>query len=142
MIDAELLIKTLLDRDMPAGATAVPSIDVDVMDVFPMITFHVSVGQAIDNSSPPQGWTVTLDLDVFDDDLDDAKALAFAVYDIVHAWADGFAIPPAIVNDVGYVSHDSVEDNSIFTRVLTVDVESKQVTQYAGSFDLILRPRK
>ena len=142
MIDAEAVIYQLLVRDLPDDVTVRPAIDVDAMDVFPMVTFHVNVGQAVDNASPPRAWTVTLDLAVFDDDLDDAKDLSFALYDIVWAWGNGFSAPPAIVDDVGGVSHDSVEDNSIFTRILTLDIESKQVTQYAGSFDLILRPSK
>lgn len=142
MIDVDALLYQLLIRDAPDGAEVRPAIDVDALDVFPLITFHVSVGASVDNASPPQAWTVTLDLTIFDDDLDDAKALAFDLYDVVHGWADGFALPPAIIAGVGSVAHDSVEDNSIFTRILTLDIESKQVTQYAGSFDLILRPSK
>jgi hypothetical protein len=142
MIDAEKLIYDLLTRDLDDGVTVMPAIDVDVMDTLPLVTFHVTVGQAIDNSSPPQGWVVTLNLDVFDDDLDDAKNLSFALYDVVWAWGNGFANPPALIEDVGGVAHDSVDDNSIFTRVLTVEVESKRVTQYAGSFELTLRPSK
>jgi hypothetical protein len=139
MIDAELLIKTLLDRDTPEGVLILPAIDgIEYPGVFPLMTFAVSVGQAIDNHAPPAGWEATLDLNIIDDDLDDAKALAFAVYDAVWAWADPFSPSVGIVANVGSVN--DVGDNSIFTRVSTVEVESKWVTQYAGSFGLTLRP--
>ncbi|WP_382307283.1 hypothetical protein [Herbiconiux sp. UC225_62] len=139
MIDAEVLAKKLLDAAVPDGVTVMPDIDADAWDEFPLVTFRISVGQAVDNHAPPSAWIATLDINILDDDLDDAKALARGLYGAIWEWADPFA-GKNIVEDVGSVN--DIEDQSIFTRVATVEVESKWVTQYAGSFSLTLRPSK
>jgi hypothetical protein len=136
VIDAEVLAYRLLERDQ-ADATVRSDIDVTVMDEFPFVSFSIVVGEAIDNHAPPSGWTASLTINIFDDDLDDAKARARAVYDAVWAWADEFA-GLGIIPGVGYVQ--DVADQSIFTRVMTAEVENKWVTQYAGSFELTVRP--
>lgn len=136
MIDAEVLAYSLLERDQ-ADATVRSDIDVEVMDEFPFVSFSIVVGEAIDNHAPPSGWTASLTINIFDDDLDRAKARAHAVYDAVWAWRDPFA-GLGIIPDVGHVS--DVADQSIFTRVVTAEVEKKWVTQYAGSFELTVRP--
>jgi hypothetical protein len=138
LIDAEVLAYRLLDRDQD-DATVKSDIDVTVMDEFPFISFSIVVGQSIDNHAPPAGWVATLNINIFDLSLDAAKARARKVYDDVWMWADPFA-GLGTVDGVGHVSE--VADQSIFTRVATAEVESKWVTQYAGSFELLVRPPK
>jgi hypothetical protein len=136
VIDAEALAYGLLERDQ-SDATVRSDIDVTVMDEFPFVSFSIVVGQSIDNHAPPSGWFASLTINIFDLSLDAAKARARRVYDQVWQWADPFE-GLGTIPDIGRVS--DVADQSIFTRVATADVEHKWVTQYAGSFELTVRP--
>lgn len=131
MLNIERLAYLLLTRSLP-GVTVVPDLDVDSIDRFPLVTFTVTGGQALDLSGPkPAGWLATLSLTVFDDDMDDAIDLAGQVYDAVWSWNDPWAGLGAI-DGVGHVA--DVDDSAVFTRVNTAQIGALSVTQMAGEF--------
>lgn len=132
MIDPDLLIYLLLDRAAPTGTRITPETDTEVLGELPLWQYHlIGDGQV---SNGPGLYTVTLDLSVFAEGLDAARAQARVAYDIVHAWENPAV---SIVPDVGWVS--SVDDVSLFSLQGTPEITGRQVSQYAGSFDLALR---
>lgn len=133
MLNSEQLLYTLLTRGLP-GIAVVPELDVTSIDDFPLVTFSVMSGNAVEGStSPPKAWDAMLALSVFDDDLDDAIALARRVYDLVWSWDDAWA-GANIVDGLGHATE--IADQSMFTRIGTVAIGARSVTQLSGSFDL------
>lgn len=135
MLDLEKLIYELLKKSLP-DVTILPDVEVDSINHFPLITFTVVGGSALDLSGPrPNGWEADLSISLFEDDIDKAKALALTVYDVVWSWDDPF-------NDAGRIeglgNAASIDDKSIFTRVGSVAIDDLTVTQMAGEYSLHL----
>jgi hypothetical protein len=132
VIDAELLLYTLLNAGKPPGSTVQPETDLDSIDHMPLVLFDVNGDGQTGNG--PGLWFVTLNLSVIDNNLDAVKAVAGALYDLVWSWNDP---ANAVVEDVGWVS--SVEDLSYFSRSPIADVNVRGTYQYDGAFALQLR---
>lgn len=133
MIDPELLVFTLLEAGKPDGWTIEPETDSESLDDLPLLTFNI-IGDG-QSSNGPGLYTVTLDLSVFTEGIDAAKAGAGVFYDLVHQWDENPIT--SIVDGVGWVQ--SVDDISLFSRMGTPEVTGHNVSQYAGSFALALR---
>lgn len=133
MIDAELLIYTLLMAGAPEGTTVLPETDSETLGDLPIWTFYtIGDGQT---ANGPGMYDVALELSVFAEGIDAAKGGATILYDLVHSWDTNPA--SAVVPDVGWVQ--SVDDNSLFSRVAAPELTGSNVSQYAGSFALALR---
>lgn len=133
MIDAERLVYELLDAGKPEGSTVQPERDLESIENLPLVMFNVyGNGQT---SNGPGIWFVTLDLTVVGESIDQAKAVASAIYDLVWSWLSDPL--NAVVPDVGWVA--SVSDISYFSRAAGSAVNVRGASQYDGSFDLELR---
>lgn len=133
MLNIEQLFFKLLQQSLPDIEFA-PELDVDSIDRFPFVTFSATGGNALDSSGPkPNGWDCFLSLEVFDDDLDHAIEVAGQIYDAVWSWNDPWGGTNS-VKDLGHVAE--IDDQSIFTRVGSVAIGSRSITQLAGSFTL------
>lgn len=133
MLNTEKLIYMLLKRGLHDVAV-IPELDVTSIDDFPLVTFSVSGGNAVlGSSSPPKAWDVVLNLSVFHDDLDAAIDLAGRVYDIVWGWDEAWN-GTGIIDSVGHAAE--IEDQSVFSRLGTVAIGNRSVTQLAGGFGL------
>ncbi len=132
MIDADLLVYTLLKAAAPNGVRVPPETDTDVLGDLPLWQFNL-IGEGQVNNGPGL-YTYTLDISVFAEGLDAARAQARAAYDVVHRWENPAA---AIVPGVGWVA--GISDVSIFSLQGTPEITGRQVSQFAGSFDLALR---
>lgn len=133
MIDPEQLLFTLLKAGAPAGTKVAPESDSESLGQLPLWTFNI-IGDG-QTSNGPGLYEITLDISVFAEGIDTAKAGAKAAYDLVWSWADDPL--SAIVPDVGWVS--DVADISLFSRMGTPEITGRNVSQYAGSFALALR---
>lgn len=132
MIDAELLLYTLLNAGKPSGSTVQPETDLDSISRFPLVLFDVNgTGQTGNGDGL---WFVTLDLSVISDHLDPVRTLCGQFYDLVWSWNDP---ENAVVPDVGWVA--LVEDQSLFSRSPIADVNVRGTYQYDGAFNLELR---
>lgn len=132
LVDDELFLFTLLKRDVPSGAVIAAEMDVDSIDNLPLITFSARGGDQAGNG--PGLWTCPLTIRVFAEGQDSTWELCRTLYRIIHEWE----IPGnGIVEDVAVVS--TVTDLSKFSRDASVDMQGKNVTQYTGSFELIIK---
>ncbi len=132
MIDAERLVYTLLTAIAPDGVRVAPETDSEVLGDLPLWQYHLLGDGQVANG--PGLYTFSLDINVFAEGLDATRAQARLCHDGVHRWENPAA---AIVPDVGWVA--DVADNSIFSLQGTPVITGRQVSQYAGSFDLALR---
>ena len=136
MLNLELLIYTLLRNGLDQSITLAPELDVDSIDAFPLVTFTVTGGSAVQgSSSPPTAWDVGLLLNIFHDDLAEASQIASDVYDLVWSWDDVFG-GTGIADGIGHAGE--VDDQELFNRAGTVHIDSRSVTQYSGSFNMQL----
>lgn len=132
LVDDELLVYTLLKRELPEGATLAAELDVDSIDTLPFITYNVRGGDQSGNG--PGLWSSPLTIRVFAEGQDAGWELCRDLYRVIHLWAEpGNSTVPG----VAYVTN--VTDLSKFSRDATVAMEGKQITQYTGSFELITR---
>jgi hypothetical protein len=132
VIDADLLVYTLLAAAAPEGVRVTPETDTEVLGDLPLWQYHLIGNGQISNG--PGMYSYVLDLSVFAEGLDATRAQARLAYDAVHAWE----IPAAaIVPGIGWVT--GVDDVSILSLQGTPEITGRQVSQYAGSFDLALR---
>lgn len=132
LIDDELIIFTLLKRDLPDSVTIAAELDVDSIDHLPFVTFSVRGGDQVGNG--PGLWNVPVTFRVFAEGQDSTWELCRDLFTIVHEWATPGA---STLTGLGHVS--AVDDVSKFSRDATVDIQGKNVTQYSGSFDLLIR---
>ncbi len=132
LIDAEALMYQLLQRDKPAGSTAAADLDVAAIDELPLVTYTLdSSGLEVNG---PGAWWMTLTLTVQAAGGDAAFAVCKALHAAVHRWElPGVSLDP----DIGWVTQ--VADSSLFSRTASTDVDGRNVTQYAGAFDLLFR---
>jgi len=136
MLNLELLIYTLLRNGLDESITLAPDLDVDSIDTFPLVTFTVTGGSAIQgSSSPPGAWDVGVLINIFHDGLAAASQVAAAVYDLVWSWDDPFG-GAGIATGLGHAGE--VDDQELFNRAGTVHIDSRSVTQYSGSFNMQL----
>lgn len=131
MIDAETLLYTLLGRDKPLGTQLSENVDQYSIEEFPFINY--SVAGLTQNANGDGLWSVFLDLNVFDDE-GNAFSVASSLYDSIHLWDTA---NDGIVPGVGWVAQ--VTDISAFSQVDNPLIQGRTVTQYAGSFALLLR---
>lgn len=132
LLDAEKLVYTLLTEANP-GKRIVPETDTNALGQLPLWQFNIlGDGQTSNDTGI---WDVVLDLNVFGDGIDAAKAEAALAYQTVWAWHTNPAA--AIVDGVGWVS--DVADISLPSRAGTPDLTGHNVSQYSGSFGLTLR---
>lgn len=135
VLDLDLLVYTLLTRSIPDVPFA-PDLDVDSIGRLPLVTFTVTGGAAVAGSpAPPFAWDASLALSVFGEGIDEARATAGRVYDAVWSWDDPFN-GLGIIDGLGHAA--AIDDESLFTRIGTVDIAARSITQYAGSFGLQL----
>jgi hypothetical protein len=132
VIDADLLVFTLLRAAASPTTRVTPETDTEVLGDLPLWQFSLIGDGQVDNG--PGLYSFTLDISVFAEGVDAARAHARLAYDIVHRWENPAA---SIVPDVGWVA--SVSDVSIFSLQGAPQITGRQVSQYAGSFDLALR---
>lgn len=132
MIDADLLVYTLLAASAPEGVRVTPETDTEVLGDLPLWQFNLIGEGQVDNG--PGLYSYTLDVSVFAEGLDVTRVQARLAYDLVHRWENPAT---AIVPGVGWVS--DIRDVSIFSLQGTPQITGRQVSQYAGSFDLALR---
>lgn len=132
MIDAELLMSTLLNAGKPPGSTVQPETNLDSIEHLPLALFDVNGDGQTGNG--PGLWFVTLDLSVIGDGIDQAKTTAGAFYDLVWSWNEP---GNGVVDGVGWVS--DVSDISYFSRSPVADVNVRGTSQYDGAFALQLR---
>lgn len=139
MLNLEKLVYELLVRSLPDHYTVIPELDVsDGVDDFPLVTFTVTGGEGIDtDAGKSSAWDAGLTLSVFDDDMDDAIAVAGTVYDAVWSWDDPWAVgDPGKIPGLGRAAE--IRDQSIFTRTGTVPIGAIAITQLVGEFGLQL----
>jgi hypothetical protein len=140
MLDFEALVYQLLSRGLPQ-ARVVPELDVGDLDfnepeAMPLVMFTITPGAAVPGSlAPPQAWDCTLFFNVFEGSRDEAAALATAVYELVWSWNNPWATAH-IVDGIGYAAE--IEDQSVFSRIITGDVGARTITHYSGGFGLQL----
>lgn len=132
LLDDELMIFTLLKRDLDPSVMVASELDVDSIDHLPLVTFSIRGGDQMGNG--PGLWSTPLVLNVFAEGQDDTWEVCKALYRIVHEWT----IPGnSTIPNVGYIS--SLTDLSKFSKDPSVSMQGKNVTQYTGSFDLTIR---
>lgn len=129
LVDNELMVSTLLKRDIPDAVIAA-ELDVESIDETPMVMFMATTGE---QRGGPGLWSTTFTVDVFALDSEQAFQLCIRVYDAIHAWD----MPGGSDTEWGYVNR--VVDLSSFTRLSTQFMQGKHVTQYAATFVLIIR---
>lgn len=133
-LDGERLIYELLKKGLADHMTVAADVDVDEMERYPTLTFALTGGSAIEGTvGIPRSWDFGLSLDLFHDDLDEAKQLAGLAYEWVWSWDDPWILNGTIP-DVGRANE--IFDRSIFTRVGTAPISDRHVHHLAGSFDL------
>jgi hypothetical protein len=132
LIDSELLITKLMERDLGAEHHVAADVDVDTIDELPAITYTATSTGETDNGLD----TVTLSVNVFAESIDEAFRVAQKTHNVIWTWdADPSG---AMVDGVGWIQ--DVEDVSTFSRVGTVTVMvGRSITQYVGVYTLTLR---
>jgi hypothetical protein len=133
VIDAEKLVFTLLTAFAPTGRTITPETDSESIGDLPLWTYNLIGDGQVGNG--PGLYQFALDISVFAEGLDAAKAESDLVYDGVHGWDTNPL--SAVVPGVGWVQ--DVSDNSFFSLVGVPQLTGRLVSQYAGSFALALR---
>lgn len=132
LLDDELLIFSLLKRDLDPSVMVSAELDVLSIDHLPLVMFSCRGGDQMGNG--PGLWSSQLVLNVFAEGQDAAHEVCVALYRVVHEWA----LPNgSTVANAGYVT--SVMDLSKFSKAPSVSMQGKNVTQYTGSFDLTIR---
>lgn len=132
LVDDEQLVFALLSRDLDDSVTVAAELDVDSIDTLPFVTFLSAGGEQ--GSNGPGLWSVQLTVNVFGDGSTAAWETCRAVYRAIHAWAKPGA---SSLPNLGHVSR--VTDLSKFARVAAVAMQGKQITQYVGTFTLMIR---
>lgn len=128
-VNFERLMRSLLAYP---GLRVVPTVDVDSLDVMPLLAYVGGNGHMIRNGFPAAGWEWTLFLTLFTDGLADGAGLADTVYQNVHG------MEGQTVAGVGSVS--SVEDVAMFDRIGSGSLPDKQIVQFNASFLVRVRP--
>jgi len=139
LLDGEQVVNALLIRGLPEEIDIAADLDVNSIDELPCLTYTLNGDGQSENG--PGLFTYTLTLSAFGDGLDQTFALAKAVYACVWSWDQDPQLTH-VINDetnrlIGWV--EDVEDVSSFSRVGSVDMVGKLVTQYVGVFSLTLR---
>lgn len=131
LLDDEQLIYALLRRDMAPEVMVAPEVDVTTWDTLPYATFFCIAEEV---ASGPDLWSVLVTYNAFGDGSGEAFELCRSLHAVTHSWATpGVAVLP------GLGSIEDVTTVSKFSRVGTVTVYGKNVTQYAGSYSLLTR---
>lgn len=135
MLNIERLVYVVLSQIEPDVLNVAPDLDIDSIDEFPFMTYSIETGAALDGvQSRPTAWAVQLNLNLFVEGLDEAIDLAGIVYDAVWSWNDVFGSRPGFVEGLGHLTE--VDDQSLFSRVSSVVIRGRGITQLAGSFVL------
>jgi hypothetical protein len=83
-------------------------------------------------------WLYNLTVNIFGNGMDQAKAAANLLYDVVHAWNDNSAATVISVDgEPMWVAW--LNDNDIPSRVAAADIPGRNVVQYSGSYPIGLR---
>jgi hypothetical protein len=135
LVDDEQLIFALLRRDLASSVGVAAELDVDSIDSLPFVTFIVTGGDQ--GANGPGLWAASLALNVFAQGQDEAWVTARAVYGAVHKWDTPGASILDAAPELGYVSR--VTDLNKFSRVGSVEMQGKNITQYLGTFELKIR---
>lgn len=132
LIDDEQLVYLLLKRDLVDSVTLAAELDVESIDSMPFVTFNLRGGDQSGNG--PGLWSCPLTIRVFAEGQDAAWELCSDLYRAVHMWAES---GHSTVAGLGYVAVTT--DLSKFSRDASVQMKGKNITQYTGSFELIIR---
>ena len=137
MLDFEALALALLRKGMPEELPVRPTLDNDGTQSLPLVLYQVIPGGVIGGDTKGKAWNATLVLHALAGDMDDCKLLASDLYDLVHSWNEVWTNNGAhLVSGVGHAA--DVSDAAMFSRVGTSLVPGHEVTQYTGSFNLVL----
>jgi len=134
LLDVEPFIYQLLGRDIHAQSEdVIVSADIDItsLDELPVVSFILTSDPANDG---PGLYHFTLDINVFGEGMDAAKALAQMVDGIVFGWNGN---EQARVDDIGWVN--AVGYIQRFTRLPSSVIDGRNTTQYSGTYALALR---
>lgn len=136
MLDGDALLYQLLRKGLAPEVTLKPDLEVDTIDRVPYVTYTGVGGNSIaDNGVTPIAWTWTLVVNVFHTDLDEAKDVAEAVYDLVHGWNDVWGTSHKIAG-LGHAAE--VSDLSLFSKTGQADIPGHTIQQLTGQFLLQL----
>jgi hypothetical protein len=137
VLDGDALLYQLLRKGLVETITLKPDLEVDMIDRFPYVTFTGIGANSIDDGGamPPSAWEWALEVSVFHTDLDEAKKVAEAIYDLVHSWNDPWGTAH-IIADLGHAAE--VTDRSLFTRVGEAELPGHTIQQLQGGFALQL----
>ncbi|MFD5864357.1 hypothetical protein ACFWGP_05360 [Agromyces sp. NPDC127015] len=131
LIDDEALIYRLFTRDIPPDHYIASEVDVTTWELMPYGRFSCITDGG---GNGPGIWHTILSVNVFGNGTDEAFAYARELDRIIRNWGDpGVAVLP------GLGSVESAEREQKFTRVGSVEVNGKNVTQYLGTYELTLR---
>ncbi len=123
-------------RDKPAEVRLQQDADIEVLGELPLVLYSVT---AVQDGNGPGLYTADLDLTFLVEG--DGFEIVSAFYDLVHAWDDnntGFLAPVGYnLPNLGWVN--SLLRETGISRTNQLEVPSRTVTQYAGSFTLALR---
>jgi hypothetical protein len=138
LIDGDLLIATLLERDKPTNEphTVLADLDVDTIDDVPVTTYRLMLsGQ--DDANGPGLWNAQLALNLYVE-AGSGFDVARHWYAAVHRWTLPEGPKQGFVEGVGAV--EAVNDTSVFDRIQTnVPMIGKHVDHLVGLFGLRLR---
>lgn len=132
LLDDELLVFALLKRDLPESVTVGAELDIDSIDHLPLVTFGSVGGNPVSNG--PGLWSIPITFRVFAEGQDATWELCRDLHEAVMNWA-----LPGVANAEGIGQVHAVSVVSKFSRDATVDMQGKNVNQYSGSFELIVR---
>lgn len=145
MIDAEQYLGLLweqsftadpLDLDPPVDLWVAPDIDVDQLDHLPALTWNITGdGEAADG---PNADGFILNVSIFGDGMDQAKATAIHVDEVAMKWFDDpWATAATFDNHSVVVATGERIDTP--TRLPAAEINGRLVVQYSGSYRLLLR---
>jgi len=151
MIDVEVYLNLLLKQSIAAAYAAnkfdpalfaaapwcSPDIDIDTLDNFPAVTWNILAdGEA---ANGPGLWYFVLNLNLFGNGMDQAKALMRVMHDIAEAW-DADTATTAINVDGDDVWLSGVDtDRDIPTRLPAAIIDGRMVVQYSGGYGIGVR---
>jgi hypothetical protein len=131
LLDAELLLMTLLDDALPGvGITVAAELDISSINDTPMVVLHMDSGDQERNG--PGLWSAFVTVSVFAISGSSGWDACVTVYDTIHDWA-----MPGSDTPLGHVVR--VTDTSSFTRSPVIQMQGKNVTQWTALFELTLR---
>lgn len=131
LLHVDRLFQALLTEGLPDDYEVAADLDVDSIDFIPFIT-HRSFTNQTGNADGL--WSVTLSVRLFTEAAS-AFDSAATLYDVIHAWAES---PTAgILPGIGGI--EQVEDSSALARVVTTSMMNKFVTQYDGTFQILVK---